>query len=49
MWPKVQDKVASGLEHNDLKLPRVSRCNSWIIIPYVAPKAKNLRYPRAKA
>jgi hypothetical protein len=40
MWPRVQDRVAWGLEHNDLKLPRVPRCSSSIIIPYVAAKLK---------
>ncbi len=48
-WPKGQDMVACGPEQNDLRLPRVPRCSSLIIIPYMEPKAKTFGYPRVKA
>jgi hypothetical protein len=47
-WPKVQDMVAWGFEHNDPMPPRVPRCNNLIIISYVGPNAKTLGYPKVK-
>jgi hypothetical protein len=48
-WPKGQDMVAWGPEQNDLRPPRVPRCSSLIITPYMEPKAKTLGCPRVKA
>jgi hypothetical protein len=33
-----------GLQHNDLKLLKVLRCNNSSKIPYMGPKTKTLSY-----
>ncbi len=48
-WPKGYDMVAWGPKQNDFSLPRVPRCSSLIVIPYMEPKAKTLGYPKVKA
>jgi hypothetical protein len=47
-WPKVQDVVAWGFQHNDPTSLRVPICNNLIIISYVGPNAKTLGYPKFK-
>jgi hypothetical protein len=47
-WCGVQDMVAWGLQHNDLKLLKAPRCNNSSKNPYMGPKTKILGYRRGQ-